>query len=143
MNINELTEAQIQRVIGFIEESYNQTIAEKAVALAQHLDLTLRELLVDNELEVDSDDITFTYGRQEYKVMTDKEADDAWEESLDNYIDEYILPEIPTAYQHYFDDEKWKRDAKYDSRGNSLNYYDGTEKEQKVNGTWYYIYRTN
>jgi hypothetical protein len=143
MNISELKDFQVQRAIRIIEESYNQTIAEKFVALALHLDLTLRELLVDNELEVDNDDITFTYGRNEYKVMTDDEAEDAWDENLDSYIDECILPEIPIAYQYYFDDEKWKRDAKYDPRGSALAGYDGNENEEKVNGSWYYIYRTN
>ena len=64
---------------------------------------------------------------KEYAVGDDKEADDAWEESLDDYIDECILPEIPEQYQFYFDDKRWKNDAKMDGRGHSLAVYDGDE----------------
>ena len=65
----------------------------------------------------------------EYAIGTDSECDDAWEESLDNYIDECIIPELPESMVNYFDDESWKRDAKYDGRGHSLSSYDGNEIE--------------
>lgn len=77
----------------------------------------------------------------DYKVYTDNEADTAWEESLDNYIDECILSEIPKHYHIYFDDEKWKRDAKIDGRGHSLASYDGNEREQVVQGETFYLYK--
>ena len=80
---------------------------------------------------------------EDWKVYTDSEADDAWDEQLDNYIEECILPEIHQAYRYYFDKEKWKNDAKYDGRGHSLARYDGHEQEQEVNGTTYYLYRQN
>jgi hypothetical protein len=76
-------------------------------------------------------------------VLDDSEADDRWEESLDNYLQECIYPELTGNLQNYFDDEKWKRDARYDGRGHSLSSYDGCENEEEVNGTTYYIYRTN
>lgn len=78
---------------------------------------------------------------RKWLVYTDEEADDAWEEELDNYIEEYILPEIPESYRYYFDDEKWKRDARMDGRGHSLSHHDGVEHEESVNGTYYYLYR--
>lgn len=80
-------------------------------------------------------------GNQEYKVFTDAEADREWDEALDSYIDECM--EIPESVLPYFDDEKWKRDAKMDGRGHSLNFYDGGEEEANINDVDYYIYRNN
>lgn len=140
---------------------------EKVIALAQHLGINLepdfsdidtdmseeeqeeeRQEIIDeikDELEsiVNDYDTTYSYYNQEYDVMTDEEADDAWEEELDNYIDEIIMPELPDTYQNYFDEEAWKRDARYDGRGHSISRYDGEEYEEEVNGTTYYIYRQN
>ena len=118
--------------------------SERFVALMQHLNLGFDSF---NDFEFD-DNNTFILGNGEYeevyKVLTDNEADDAYEEDLDYYIDEIILPEIPEQYHYYFDTEKWKDDARLDgSRGNSLASYDGVENEKMVDGTTYYIYRTN
>lgn len=88
----------------------------------------------DNTFEVDS---------QEYRVLTDAEADEALEEALDNILDDVILPDLDEALQCYFDRDAWKRDAQYDGRGHYLNHYDGVEGEVQVNGGWYYLYRTN
>jgi len=63
----------------------------------------------------------------EYAIGTEEEADEAWDQSLDSYIDECILPELNEAYQNYFDSESWKKDARYDGRGHSLSSYDGNE----------------
>lgn len=82
----------------------------------------------------------YDWGRK-WLVYTDEEADDAMEKELDNYIEDCILPEIPEGYRYYFDDEKWKRDARMDGRGHSLSHYDGYEHEESVNGTYYYLYR--
>lgn len=78
-----------------------------------------------------------------YLVLTDDEANDKLEESLDSYIEDCILPELPEAYRNYFDENSWKSDAKMDGRGHSLATYDGHECEEHVNGTYYYIYRIN
>lgn len=75
----------------------------------------------------------------EYLFGTDSEMDELWDEYLDNYIDECILPELPEAYRQYFDDEKWKSDASYDGRARSLASYDGNEESYGD----YYFYRTN
>lgn len=87
----------------------------------------------------------------DYLVLTDEEADEKWEESLDSYIEECITPEIDKIaegqgnLQYYisFDEEKWKRDARMDGRGHSLSSYDGNENEETVNGQTFYIYRQN
>lgn len=90
------------------------------------------------EVEAYEDDYS-----NDYLVLTDEEADDRWEESMDSYIEECILPELPKNLRYYFDSEKWKKDASFDGRGHSLASYDGEEHEEKVNGTTYYIYRIN
>lgn len=141
---------------------------EQVIALAQHLGLNLEpdfDSYVDEEgteeeqeeqraeaIQEITDELdqitndygtTYSYYSQEYDVMTDEEADDRWEEELDRYIDDCIMPEIPSELQNYFDRDKWKDDAKYDGRGHDISRYDGEEYEEDVNGTTYYIYRQN
>lgn len=91
--------------------------------------------------ELDENEVE--YENAEYLVLTDDEADKKWDEDLENYIDECILYQLPERYRQYFDRESWKSDARKDGRGNSLSRYDGYENEETVNGTTYYIYRTN
>lgn len=105
----------------------------------ENVDETLKELI--DEIEVEND--IFTYQKEEYLILTDDEADERFEESLDTYIEECIMPEIPERYRFYFDEKLWKRDAAYDGRGNSLASYDDNEHEINYKGTYYYIYRTN
>jgi antirestriction protein len=62
-------------------------------------------------------------------VLTDDEADQRWEDSLDSYLDDCILPELPDMAQAYFDSEAWKRDARIDGRAHSISHYDGEEYE--------------
>ena len=88
-------------------------------------------------------DNTFEAEGGEYIVVTDEEADDLWEQELDNYLEECIYPELTGNLANYFDDEKWKRDAKFDGRGHSLARYDGHENEETVKDETYYIYRVN
>jgi len=77
----------------------------------------------------------------EYLVVTDDEADELWDQSLDSYIDDCL--EIPETMAAYFDREAWKKDARMDGRGHSLSGYDGEECEETVDDVTYYIYRTN
>jgi hypothetical protein len=112
--------------------------SDKHWALAVFLEVELDDI---NEVSYDEDH--FEIGDAEYWVLTDDEADDAWDESLDNYIDECILPELPDFAANYFDEERWKRDARIDGRGHSLSLYDGAENDVEFNGETYYIYRTN
>ncbi len=86
----------------------------------------------------------------DYLVLTNEEAEEKWEESLDGYIEECNTPELDKLdtlgnLQYYvsFDEEKWKRDARMDGRGHSLSSYDGNENEETVNGETFYIYRIN
>lgn len=114
---------------------------EKIVALALHLEIDFEEA---QRIEVSSyDDCVFEYGSKEYLVCTDSEADEKWEEDLDNYIEDCVLPEIPEAYRDYFNDQRFKDDCRQDGREHSLARYDGHEHEQNVLGVYYYIYRQN
>lgn len=98
-----------------------------------------------NYLEVEESEITESYGvydtpHGDYSVLTDSEADDAWEESIDNYIDECILPELPLRYRGYFNRKQFHHDAQMDGRAHAISMYDGIEYELEGD---YYAYRVN
>lgn len=111
---------------------------DKVLALAEHLGVEPSEIE-----ESGYDENYLTYGKRQYIVVTDSEADRLWEEDLDNYLEECVYPELPENMRNYFDDEKWKHDARMDGRAHNLGRYDGNEYEVKVNDEWYYIYRQN
>lgn len=80
-------------------------------------------------------------GRAEYAIGTDEEADAAWDQSLDSYLDDCgLLDSIPENLRSYFDRDAWKRDARFDGRGHALSSYDGSEMELAGN---LYAYRIN
>lgn len=107
-------------------------------ALRQHLGLTA------DEISEVSGDGPFEINGEEYLVLTDDEADSAFRDSLESYIDDVVLPEIPEAYRTYFDSEAFIRDVELsDGRGPTLATYDGAEEAEKVGGEWFYIYRVN
>ena len=116
----------------------------KVKALAQHLGVSKKDIEQSTY-----DENIFEFVGQEYLVVTDEEADDLWEQELDNYLEECIYPELTGNLANYFDDEKWKRDAKFDGRGHSLGRYDGCEEEITLTDKegdeieTFYIYRTN
>jgi hypothetical protein len=73
-----------------------------------------------------------SHGRAEYAVGTDSEADEAWDQSLDSYLDDCgvgVLDSIPENLRSYFDRDAWKSDARHDGRGHALASYDGDEME--------------
>lgn len=100
------------------------------------LDLNTFELVEEYDLSNYDND---------YLVLTDAEADDLWDEELDNYIEECILPDLPEYLKKYFNEEAWKSDAKYDGRGHGISHYDGKEYEEHVEyfDKIFYIYRQN
>ena len=80
----------------------------------------------------------------EYRILTDTEADEAWNESIDSYIDDCILPDVPENVKDYLDIDRMANDIQREgSRGQQLNYYDGSEHDIEFNGQTFYIYRTN
>lgn len=135
VNGNTWQESEIKERANAMEEN---SYSEKVLALARHL-----EIMPEFVDEKGNNLFGAEGGKNEWLVITDSEADRMEDEYLDNYIDDCILSELPKAYRCYFDDEKWKRDARMDGRGHSLAAYDGEENCETVNGTDYYIYRTN
>jgi hypothetical protein len=86
---------------------------------------------------------SYRTGFREYMVLTDEEADVAWDAALESYVDDCL--EIPDEIRPYFDMEKWKADARHDGRGHALSGYDGDEADGKdpVTGETFVIFRTN
>ncbi len=76
---------------------------------------------------------TETVNDGEYLVVTDEEADELWDQSLESYLEDCV----EGADSPYFDRDRWKKDARSDGRGHSLAGYDGSEQEEGD----YYIYR--
>lgn len=112
-----------------ILESYDDNV----IALALHLETILPDILIDTSLgfwESTSnliiealDDAKELIDDGDYLSLTDEEADDLEDERLESYIDECIIPEIPEAYQSYFDRASWKDDAHMDGRGRQARAY--------------------
>lgn len=121
---------------------------------------------------VSYNDETFTYGRQEFLVLTDAEADEkcaeaikdslwafntsfisshtrkglnaAVEKSLEKTQRELCEDANPLIEAIIEDMDAFVQDAiGADGRGHFLAQYDGEERDESVNGTTYYIYRTN
>ena len=76
----------------------------------------------------------------DYRVYTDREANDALDQALDIYCEDNILSQIPSYLHQYFDDKEWKDDNSSD-RGSYLGQSDGDEHEETINGNTYYIYK--
>jgi len=113
-----------------------ENYSEQILALAIYLD-------AEPDKITDEAYSRYSYGSKEYLIVTDSEADNLWEIELDNYLTDVVYDELPKHLVNYFDDEKWKQDARYDGRAHSLSFYDGNEYEETVNGNVYYIYRQN
>lgn len=122
---------QITETIG---DRFTDAQRYRALALATHLECRWTEI----EPSTYSDD-TFEAEGGGYMVLTEEEANDAWNASLESYIDECINPEIPDWIAPYFDHEAWKRDARFDGRGHCLSPYDGEEHEVFAESGPYYL----
>lgn len=94
--------------------------------------------------DIDTDEIDFN--GETILVLTDDEADNRWDEELDSYLEDRVYPDLPDNLKYYFDDEKWKNDARMDGRGHAIAHYDGEENEYKIefdddSECWIFIYR--
>ena len=78
-------------------------------------------------------------GGWEYRVLDDDEREDAYEEALENYLDEVV----EGADGPYFDREAWKKDARMDGAGHFLAGYDGNENEYHHGLDVWFLYRVN
>ncbi len=121
----------------FLKQFSTVDEAKKVLAVGLNEGLTVREAL---EITVDRNRVTCQ--GVEYLAGNDEDMDTLWDEELENYIDDCLLCEIKDEHlKKYFDHEAWKKDARYDGRGHSLNRYDGGEDVQTVESEEIYIYR--
>lgn len=96
----------------------------KSIALMMHTGEIYEDLSTDN-----------------YKVLTDDEADDAIYQYAQNYYNDIIEPEIPEYLRRYFDEDLWISDYIADAyRGEALS-ADGYEHEYRLLGQIFYIYK--
>jgi len=112
-------------------------------ALIQYLKITDKD---DQEDIKELYDNCFETCVGEFLVLNDREADELFEDQIENYIDECILHELPEPYRYYFDNEKFIRDVRLsDGRGPTLAGYDGAEQETRLDEIedWVFIYRVN
>lgn len=147
MRLQGIPEDGLKRIGGVYKSAQDRSGDVRFEALAKFLE-DAGELIGPEDLEdiVESryDKRVFEFGGAEYLVLSDREADEAFSDYLDNYINDVVLDEIPEGYRAYFDWEKFKRDVELsDGRGPTLSSYDGEENEVNVGGEWYFIYRVN
>lgn len=146
--------------------------AARKLALAIHLGIAADDM--DADIDVSRyDDTALEYGREEYRVLTDEEADEAAaaaaSESLWAFNVSFLSRYVP-ALRDARAAKAWSkvtaelcedsaplveallgerldealRDAvSEDGRGHFLAPYDFEENEQRVEGVTFYIYRTN
>lgn len=123
------------------DRAYEGTLEEATASFDVTTGETFESFVNANYVEVE--EITGDDYGNDYLVLTDEEADEKWDEALDSYLDDCVYSELPKHYHGYFDEEKWKSDAKMDGRGHSLATYDGHEHYETIDGDEFYIYKIN
>lgn len=81
------------------------------------------------------------YGDQEYLVLTDKEANDAWDVELSRRFDE-LVSELPDGMKELVDKVSWTSAAARHGRADVLS-TDFTEGQVTHDDTKYFIYKTD
>jgi len=103
-----------------------EEVDDEVYALCMELDVEPSE--IEEESHTCYGLKVYSVGRAEYAVGTDEEADEAWDQALDSYLDDCgVLDSIPENLRRYFDRDAWKSDARHDGRGHALASYDGDE----------------
>lgn len=118
----------------------NADISDRMLALAQFKDIPIRQCY-DKIEELDNN--SFEYDGEEYKILTDSEADEEEYDIVKSNIEDnwmYEIRDSPAA--HYVNINKWIDDWCGD-RGTNLAFYDNIENEEYVNGRTYFLYRRN
>lgn len=123
------------------EAEWIDNFSEKYVAIALHVLDGDTSLLEETIAGVSYNDNIYTILGCTYLVFTDHEADGIWERYLDQYLDEYILRELPDICIPYIDRDVLKNGIKLNGGRGCLSIYDGIEHEVLVNNRWYYIFR--
>lgn len=131
--VSELDEEEAFKIIHEVSDDD----ASEIYAICCMFDLTVKEI---EDIAIEGHNRICVQG-VDYLFGTDDEMDYEWDKVLDDYLEECIFPEISGNLAQYFDNKAWKRDAKMDGRGHSLNHYDGDELSYNVRGVYYYAYR--
>lgn len=118
--------------------------------LEGHIDdnFTWQQIVIAISEDFSLDDLSYTYNDSEvscgprftWLVLTESESNQAILDHLNNYLDEFVLPEIPQKYHTYFDREAWIRDNEADACS-ELATHDGNEKTFTLGTEEVYIYR--
>jgi len=126
MKTTKKTLSRAESLILFLTEQEGETLTQEEK----------EEIILQDE---DEEEITTPFG--DYLVLTEEEAEEKTGDSIDNYIEECVLCELPERYRCYFDKEAFKSDIYMEGneRGNNLASYDSEEHEQGE----FLIYRTN
>jgi len=136
-NINsELHKLPDQELLSFIENEYSFGAPEVICALIKEFELNQDQV---RTIEESGDYEYLSVDGCDYLAGTDSEMNTLWDEDLENYLDDCLLP----GMQCYFDRERWKDDARINGRAHSLASYDGNEHWINFDGEDYYFYRTN
>lgn len=106
---------------GFAKELHEDDL--KSIALMMHTGEIYEDLSTDN-----------------YKVLTDDEADDAIYQYAQNYYNDIIEPEIPEYLRRYFDEDLWISDYIDEADRSDVLSSDGREHEYQLLGQTFYIY---
>lgn len=106
---------------------------------AAHRVLALRLYLDDWQTPITSyKETELTVGEVSWLVMNDIEADAALETELNHQVDDVL--EFPSHLQTYFDEEKWKDDARELGRGAWLSRNCASERKVDTDSYTFYIF---
>lgn len=95
------------------------------------------EEILDEKQEIIDD----PQGEPTYKMVEDR-VNELVEDRMDN--PRAIIDELGLSIDDFIDIDKVIEDTiDIDGTGHTLSGYDGSENEAQINGTWYYVYRTN
>lgn len=123
------------------QESYYDDLSEEDAIE----ELIRREVIEDSEdyFELDEDgEIDHTQPKFDYKDYKDKYVE-KYIESIDDVVDEYIFHFGTDGIENYVDTGKLAALViEEDGPESMIAGYDGVEREEEVDGTTYYIYRT-
>lgn len=107
---------------GFTKDLHEDEL--KDIALMMHTGEVHEDLSTDN-----------------YKVLTDDEAEDTIKQYAQNYYNDVIEPEIPLYLKSYFNKDAWIEDYIADTYRSDVLSNDGREHEYQLLGQTFYIYK--
>ena len=142
------TQEQIEKLGSDIRDEA-EAATEEEIALLYYLHTEENETeewfddLKDTERTQYGEGTVIEQGNAEYAVISDDNVEIAFDNAIDDYVDEAVLPEIPEAYRRYFDLEAFTTDCHHDGLGHTLSSYDGGDNEVTIDGKLWHVFRLN